>query len=373
MDFDITKTSELARSKADVSDFSLPLSDSYFKTLFNNLLIPAVILQPCGTIYYANNSFFKFFDLEKARLIKSSLLDYITSSTQDSLIRLLDEPNLLKGAKPASLSCRFIDGNQTTVDVELSLNWIQEIEGILVLIEKKESCTENASTSQKDTEELENLFYMISHNLKSPIVSIQGFVKLLLECSDKKQSPEERHFIERIQKNASRLNEMVQDVLQFSRLSQKAPQLEIVSLIQVLNNIKVESFFRLNEKKISLKIAEDLPEVKLDSEEISIIFQNLIDNAIKYIGDTREPEIEVGWEKRPRFYVFWVGDNGPGVREKTHDLLFNMFERADSTKEIEGTGVGLAIVKGIVEKYGGHVRLTSTYGKGTKVYFTIPI
>lgn len=373
MDFDITKTSELARPNTDVSDLSLPLSNSYFKTLFNNLLFPAVILQPCGTIYYANCSFFKSFDLEKTRLMKSSLLDYITSSTQDGLVRLLDEQTLLKDAKPASLSCGFIDGNQAIVDVELSLKWIEEIEGILVIIEKGKSFSEAASIQKKKTEELENLFYMISHNLKSPIVSIQGFVKLLLESSGERFSPEERHFIERIQKNASRLNEMVQDVLQFSRLSQKTPQLEIVSLTQVLNNIKVESFFRLKEKKISLKIAEDLPEIKADSEDISIVFQNLIDNAIKYIGDTREPEIEVGWEKRPRFYVFWVSDNGPGVREKSHDSLFNMFERADSTKEVEGTGVGLAIVKGIVEKYGGHVRLASVYGRGTKVYFTIPI
>ena len=70
-----------------------------------------------------------------------------------------------------------------------------------------------------------------------------------------------------------------------------------------------------------------MPEIQADSEDISTVFQNLIDNAIKYIGQTTEPEIEVGWQKNPRFYVFWVGDNGPGVKQKSHDSLFNMFER----------------------------------------------
>ena len=263
VNFDLPKTSELSPIKTDISDLSVPLSNSYFKKLFHNLLFPAVILQPCGTIYYANSSFFKNFGLQKTRLIKSSLLDYLTRSTREGLARLLDEQTFLNDSKPVFLKCGFINGSQSEVDVKLSLKWIEEIEGILVIIERVKPKEASDSAAQNKAEELENLFNMISHNLKSPIVSIQGFVKLLLESSDKKFSPEELHFIERIQKNASRLNEMVQDVLQFSRLSQKAPCLENISLNQVLTNIRMESFFRLKEKRISLKFLRICPKFKL--------------------------------------------------------------------------------------------------------------
>jgi len=372
LNFNLAKTSEQNQSETDVSDRFLPLSDSYFKTLFHNLQFPAAIVQPDGEIFYANSAFLKSFDLAEKLVIKRNLLDYISSSTRNRLVQLFETEVLLRDARSTSILCDFIDGNHVPVDVRLSLKWVGEIGGILVIIEKENSSVNSTSNPKKKTEELENLFYIISHNLKSPIVSIQGFVKLLLEGSGEKFSPEERHFIERIQQNASRLNDMVQDVLQFSRLTQKTPHLELVSLSQVLNNIKVECFFRLKEKNISLKIARDLPQIEADSEDVTTVFHNLIDNAIKYIGETVDPEIEVGWEARPRFNAFWVSDNGPGVREKSRESLFKMFERAENTKKVEGAGVGLAIVKGIVEKYGGQVRFTSEFGRGTKVYFTLP-
>ncbi|MFQ5825518.1 MAG: ATP-binding protein, partial [bacterium] len=125
-------------------------------------------------------------------------------------------------------------------------------------------------------------------------------------------------------------------------------------------------------RNIKLEIASDLPTVLANREDLITIYYNLFDNAIKYLGDNKNPKIEVGWEEQKNFYVFWVKDNGIGVSKEFQEKVFDLFHRGSASRKIEGTGVGLAIVKRIVERHRGVIRLSSDIGKGSTVYFTLP-
>jgi len=183
------------------------------------------------------------------------------------------------------------------------------------------------------------------------------------------------HYLQRIQKNTERMNTMVHDILAFSKVSKKDYNFSELMLADIINSIFTEHYFRLKEKHIKLCIPSDLPSLIANKEGLTTVFENLLDNAIKYMGENENPVIEIGWENKKRFLVFWVKDNGVGLPKEYQSKVFNLFERGDIDKKrtIEGTGVGLAIVKKIVELHGGMVKLSSEPNRGTTVYFTLPV
>jgi signal transduction histidine kinase len=255
------------------------------------------------------------------------------------------------------METRLVDEDNGVKFVELWLAALPDSKRVLATIVDRSLLWQTQTEIKNKTEDLENLFYLISHNLKSPLVSIQGFTNILLDERDGIDAEELDHYLERVRKNASRMNTMVQDILEFSKVSKRVHSVEEVALSEVVNNIYTEFYFRLKEKNIKLSAAADLPTVIADQDGMSTVFTNLLDNAIKYIGDKQEHLIEVGWEDKGRFFVFWVRDNGIGLESEYHENVFNLFERGNISNKIEGTGVGLAIVKRIVEKHGGLVKL----------------
>jgi signal transduction histidine kinase len=129
---------------------------------------------------------------------------------------------------------------------------------------------------------------------------------------------------------------------------------------------------RLNKKGIELVVATDLPAIQCDRDRISQVFQNLLVNAIKYMRDTKNPKIEVGYEDIGNFHQFYVRDNGIGIDPQYHQKIFEIFQRLREIESEEGTGLGLTIVDKVVRHHGGKVWLESTKGKGATFYFTIP-
>jgi two-component system sensor kinase FixL len=225
---------------------------------------------------------------------------------------------------------------------------------------------------RKRSEELENFVYLISHSLKTPIVSLQGFVSVLLSEYGDELAQQGRHYLDRIHKNAGQMSEMIQDLLKFSKVGRMTKPREEVKASDIIEEAIDELRFMLIEKGIKISVPSDLPYIYCDREGISTVFCNLIDNSIKYMGKTLNPQIEIGCQDKRRFHVFWIKDNGIGIDEKYHDKIFDLFQRLNDIKDVEGTGVGLAIVKRIIENHGGSVRISSEVGKGTTCYFTLP-
>lgn len=223
-------------------------------------------------------------------------------------------------------------------------------------------------------DELENFVYTVSHDLKSPIVSIQGFASILLQEFAADLNEEARHFLSRIQFNANRMEKLIRDLLELSRIGRVVNPFEMVDSRQIVLEAQNELIYQIQEQKIELRVAPDLPPVFCDRNRLVQVFSNLIGNAVKYIGQPEKPLIEVGWEPTNNAIQFFVRDNGIGIERQYFEKIFGLFQILNPAEGDEkiGTGVGLTIVKRIVENHGGRIWVESEKGNGATFFFTIP-
>lgn len=224
---------------------------------------------------------------------------------------------------------------------------------------------------QKINEELKNFVHMVSHDLKSPIISVQGFSSRLLKNYQEKLGDKGVKYLEQIKASSRRMELLVADLLVLSRIGEVEYSFKDVSSHKIVKNVTSSLRARLKNKGIELDVAESLPVIHSDGERICQVFENLLVNAIKFLGDTQNPKIEIGYEDRGALHLFYVKDNGIGIDPKRHRQVFDMFRRLKQTADEEGTGLGLSIVERIVESHGGRVWVESQKGKGAIFYFTL--
>lgn len=345
---------------------------TFYKTVFDSISLPAAVWDAKGKLIEMNSAFSKFFVISPPIPEgERQLWDYTKSDCKERVADLFLGLITRNRHEPVSIQVPCVDEIGNNKPVKIYFKKLEESEQILT-IWVDGAVDSNGRNDKGNAQDLEALFYLISHNLKSPLVAIQGFADVLLEKGVSLPDKDRQHYLNRIKKNASHLSEMVRDILEFSKATNSSDSFEAVSLKDILSNIHAEFYFRLKKKGIDFQVPGDLPDITANVDGITTVFVNLIDNAIKYIGNVAGPKIEIGWEDKGRFYFFWVRDNGMGIPEKFHEKAFDLFERAGAPKDIEGTGVGLSIVKRIIENHGGLVRLMSEPNKGASVYFTLP-
>lgn len=224
-------------------------------------------------------------------------------------------------------------------------------------------------------EEIENFIYTISHDLKSPIVSIQGFTSILKEEFGKNLGETGSQYVERVLQNTRKMHHLIQDLLELSRIGQVEEKQDLVDTGKVISEIIGEHRNEIDKKHIQISIQPKMPVVNFPRIRMQQVFDNLITNAIKYSDDNRTPQIAIefnGTESGSSFHHFIVRDNGIGIEKEYQEKIFQIFQRVHVDRNIEGTGIGLSIVKKIVEKYGGLIWVTSQPGEGSKFEFTIP-
>ena len=248
----------------------------------------------------------------------------------------------------------------------------EEEEATLILV--IEDVTERARLQEeirKKNEELENFVYVVSHDLKSPIVSMQGFSSMLLNEYREKLGEEGGRYIERIRANASRMEVLISDLLALSRLGRVVGAFKDASSLEIINRVCNGLKSRMEENRIEVSITDDLPIIYCDADRIYQVFENLVVNAVKFTGGAEEPKIEIGYEEKGEFHQFYVRDNGIGIDPKYHRKIFEIFQRLKEVEDEEGTGIGLVIVERIVKNHGGKVWVESEKGAGATFYFTL--
>jgi len=221
--------------------------------------------------------------------------------------------------------------------------------------------------------ELQQFTYAITHDLKSPILVIEGFARELKRNGH--LEPELEALTESILTSSARLHSLVNDLLDLARVGSVEVVLQETDTGELVNRILKELSIRLTEKKIKVSIEGDFPKVYIVARYIERVFTNLIDNSIKYIGDRPNPSIIIGAQDKSDHFLFYVRDNGIGIPQEFHERIFAIFQRVKTgdTEKVEGTGLGLAFVKKIVELSGGTVWVESAgKGKGATFYFTLP-
>ncbi|VWX36691.1 conserved hypothetical protein [Limnobacter sp. 130] len=220
----------------------------------------------------------------------------------------------------------------------------------------------------RSNSELEAFTYTVSHDLRAPLRAIDGFSSILKEDFAEGLPEDARGLLDRISNNARQMGGLIDGLLDFSRLLRTDVARVRVDQHQLLDQI----LDQLDAKRKNVVEVCELPVVYADPVLLKQVWMNLIDNALKFSSKAEQPKVTVECEKLGRFYSFSVRDNGAGFDMKYADKLFNVFERLHHRKDFDGTGVGLAIVKRIIERHGGEISARGELGQGACFTFTLP-
>jgi signal transduction histidine kinase len=219
--------------------------------------------------------------------------------------------------------------------------------------------------------ELERFTYTVSHDLKSPLVTINGFLGYLQRDAEMGNMERLKNDTRRIQEAVNRMHRLLSELLELSRVGRLMNQPEEIPFNDLAREVLDIVHGRLEARRISVQTQPNLPVVHGDRQRLTEVLQNLIDNASKFMGDQVDPRIEIGQRgEEGDNPVFFVKDNGMGVAPEYHERIFGLFNKLDP--KTDGTGIGLALVKRIVEVHGGRIWVESNVGKGATFYFTLP-
>lgn len=232
----------------------------------------------------------------------------------------------------------------------------------------EESLKETALRLQKSNKELDQFAYMASHDLRSPLRGIESLVNWIKEDYFSTLPDEAKHYFELIKKRTQRLEFLINGILEYSRAGRIESQLSKVDVSELVFEV-VEALH--NPEHIKFSLDTPLPTLVTNKIALTQVFLNLLSNAIKH-NDKEEGQINIGCNYEENYFQFYVADNGPGISAEFYDKIFQIFETLQTRDTIEGSGVGLAIVKKIVENQGGKVWIESEKGKGSIFYFTWP-
>lgn len=243
-------------------------------------------------------------------------------------------------------------------DISLNKWWEAEREKLIGELEQKNA-------------ELERFTYTVSHDLKSPLITIRGFLGFVQEDAKIGNMARLGKDIQRINDATDKMHRLLADLLELSRIGRINQKPVSISTNELIDEVVELLHGRLMAARANVSVAGNLPAIYGDRPRIFEVFQNLIDNAAKFMGDQPAPQIEIGvdgnQDDKP---IFYVRDNGIGVLPQYQSRIFGLFDKLDP--QSDGTGIGLALVKRIVEFHGGRIWIESKAGQGATFFFTLP-
>lgn len=240
------------------------------------------------------------------------------------------------------------------------------------LIETNVRLTENTHTLETLNTELEAFAYSISHDLKTPLIAIEGFAKLLEEDYKIALGKEGGENLNAIINGATKMRTLINDLLEFSHIQRKELQNAPCHMETIVRKIIKDQELSLNKKDYQINITH-LYDCYGDSTMLEQVWANLISNAIKYSSKKEKPHIEIGSYKDDKEITYFIKDNGDGFDMKNSAKLFLVFQRLHTQSEFEGTGLGLAIVHKIITRQGGRVWAEAKKNEGASFYFSLPL
>ncbi len=223
---------------------------------------------------------------------------------------------------------------------------------------------------QRSNEELQRFAYVASHDLQEPLRSIISFSQLLERRYRGKIDQDADEYIAFIVEGGNRMQALIEDLLQLSRVETKARPLVSTDAGDVVADALRLMDALVREAGATVTVGK-LPPVMADAAQLALVFSNLVGNALKYRRENVPPEVRITAERRDGMVEFAVRDNGIGIEEEYFDRIFVIFQRLHTREEYEGTGIGLAVVRKIVERHGGRIRVESTPGEGSTFLFTL--
>jgi signal transduction histidine kinase len=220
--------------------------------------------------------------------------------------------------------------------------------------------------------ELERFTYTVSHDLKSPLVTVRGFLGFLERDALRGDMELVKRDMTHIHEATMHMERLLNDLLELSRIGRLVNPPQKVAFNDLVQEALKLVAGRIHKRQVQVQVAENMPAVWVDRSRVVEVLQNLIENGVKFMGDQPEPQLEIGMRQVAGETAFFVRDNGIGIAPQYHDKVFGLFDRLDS--KIEGTGIGLSLVKRIVEVHNGRIWIeTPENNQGTIFLFTLPL
>jgi len=350
------------------------------RAVFESITDGITITDLHGTITDLNEATVRMHRSEsRAELIGRSAFDLLARTDQPRAITNLQETlrDGISGRQEYKISRR--DGSE--FDGELNAVLIRDEEGQPIgfaaltrdITPHKQAEAEREKLIrelEEKNKELESFTYTVSHDLKAPLITVAGFVGYLQRDIANHNTEKIKVDIQYINQSISKMQRLLDELLELSRIGRRAGLAETIPFEDVVHEALAAVGGRLEACRVTVQVQPNLPAVYGDRQRLIEVVQNLVDNAAKFMGPQPHPQVEIGQRgEEPGQQVFYVRDNGIGIAPEHQARIFGLFDKLDSGSE--GTGIGLAIVKRILEVHGGRIWVESELGKGTTFYFTL--
>lgn len=370
---------------------SLRESEKRLRALIENSSDAIMILNTKGDILYSSTSSEKLFGYTTQEFVEQNLVSFSVKEDQPNVMDLLTGCIVNTGKTGISQfricrkdgTVRWVESIATNLMGEPSIRGIvintrditdrkEYEEKILRLNETLEQrVLERTSELEHANKELETFSYSISHDLRSPLRAIDGFSRELVEKHSGQLNAEGIHHLQVIRDKTRKMGTMIDDLLEFSRISRQDIRTDIVDIGSLVKGI-LDEIRRTNDyTNASIEIG-DLPSTLGSTSLLRQVFVNLIENALKFSRKENHPKVTIGSISGTEHHTYFVKDNGVGFDPTHAAKLFGVFQRLHSAKDFEGTGVGLAIVQRIIHRHHGSIWSESKPGEGATFYFTLP-
>lgn len=280
-----------------------------------------------------------------------------------------DNLNVFKGYEKGAFS--FITKPfQPEILINKVKFFIEKHQQEVALYELNEDLKRKNEDLERMNQELESFSYSVSHDLRSPLRSINGYAAILKEDFEEHLEEDAQRLLSKISRSALKMSNLIDSLLSLSRLGRKQAVSKSVNMNSLVQKV-VKEFEKTENRENIVIVLKELPDTKGDPELIRQVYVNLISNAIKYSSKKDKPKIEIGALKKDETLVYYIKDNGAGFNMEYKDKLFGVFQRLHGTQEFEGIGIGLAIVKRIVNRHGGKIWAKGEVEEGATFYFTL--
>lgn len=344
----------------------------YFRAILDSSPEAVLAVDRRGYVTYANAAFESLLGEPAERLFDKPVTLVFSRRSALGAIATALEPDSDGGSVELELA---VPGGQRIVDVSTSPLCLadgSEVGTVAFLRDVTQERHFEGALARKN-QELEHYVHAVSHDLRTPLVSLLGFSRLLSQDYGDVLSDTGRHFLERIEQASRTMEGLINDLLELSRIGRAGTRPELTDTLSIVRQLAHELKPRLDGAGIALRLPASPPPVMCVRTQLYQVFSNLIGNAIEHMGHVQDPWIEVGVDETPGHHAIWVRDNGQGLTPEECDRVFEIFHTVRRRPgEKRGTGIGLAIVKKIAETHGGRAWVESESGCGATFVLELP-
>jgi PAS domain S-box-containing protein len=356
-------------------------SEARYRTLYHRTPVMLHSADAAGRLIGVSDYWLECMGYSRDEVIGRRVLSFLTrDSRRRALIELAPTLSATGQIKSAEVRGRRRSGEEfeallsAIVEYDDDGAFVQSLTVLTDITDRKRvevELAERTEELQRSNAELEQFAYVASHDLREPLRMISSYVGLLQRRYADKLDGDAMEFIRFAADGATRMDRMVLDLLEYSRVGRKQLPLEPIATGDVVERVMLDLGVAVAESGGTVEISAPLPVVLADRQQLTRVFQNLIGNALKYRAPDRAPRIVIESGRSGTDWWFRIVDNGIGIAAEDCDRIFHLFQRLHARGEYDGTGLGLAIVKKIVERHGGRIWVESRPGEGSRFIFTL--